>query len=82
VEDLAKSIYLSRSQLNRKLKALTGLSPTLFIRSLRLHKAKRLLQAGQLDITEIAFAVGFKDLAYFSRVFSKEFGKSPKNFIS
>lgn len=74
---LASKMQLSKSQLFRKLKALTGKSPAIYIRSIRLQKGKELLQNPDLSIAEIAYEVGFKDPAYFSRTFSQEFGITP-----
>ena len=69
---------MSHSQLHRKLSALTGLSATKFIRSIRLQKAKELLhQQPALSITAIAMDCGFTDPGYFGRVFKKEFGVTP-----
>ena len=74
---LAKQIHLSESQLYRKLKALTGQSTAIYIRSIRLQKARELLETTQMNVTEVAFEVGFTNLSYFSRVFSQEFGIPP-----
>lgn len=74
---LAKALLLDRSQLYRKLEAITGKSPSLFIRSYRLQHAKLLLEANTMTVTQIAYQVGFKDVAYFSRCFKEEFGYSP-----
>lgn len=71
---------MSRTNLHRKLTALTGLSLTFFVRRIRLGKAKVLLKNSQQDISEIAFAVGFSDPKYFSRVFTEEFQQSPSEF--
>ena len=68
---------ISRPQLHRKLKALTNKSTSFYIRSFRLHRAKQLLQTTNLNVSEIAFEVGFANLSYFSRVFKEEFGISP-----
>jgi len=77
VADLCRSVHLSNMQVNRKLKALTGKTPSLFIRSIRLQKGMELLQSTQLTISEIAYEAGFSDPNYFSRAFSEEFGLSP-----
>ena len=74
---LAHLLGLSRIQLFRKLKALTGQSASHILRSFRLNKAKELIQSTSLNISEIAFEVGFKDPAYFSRAFVSEFGYAP-----
>ena len=68
---------MSATQLNRKMKALTGETPMSFIRKVRLHRAKELLQNTQLTVAEIAYDVGFSDPSYFSRAFKKEFGERP-----
>ena len=74
---LAGKIHLSESQLFRKLKALTGTSTALFIRQIRLQRARQLLLSSDKTVAEIAYEVGFSDPAYFSRTFSQEFGTSP-----
>lgn len=79
IEELAAAALLSSSQLFRKIKALTGQSPALYLRSLRLQKAMALLKNTSLQIAEIAYQVGFSDPAYFSRTFTQQFGQSPSN---
>ncbi len=74
---LCDKVHLSSTQLYRKMKALTGAPPMGFIRKLRLHKAKALLQTTELNVSEIAYELGFTDPHYFSRAFKKEFGKAP-----
>ncbi|MEM1408877.1 MAG: response regulator, partial [Bacteroidota bacterium] len=75
----AREIGLSRMQLHRKLVALTKLSSTAFIRYHRLTKAKALLVAGE-HASQVAYAVGFSSLSYFSTSFKKQFGKSPSEY--
>lgn len=79
---LCDSMGLSRTQFYMKLKALTGRSGSSFIRTIRLHKAKDLLQDSESTVSQVAYEVGFADPAYFSRTFSEEFGFSPKDFAS
>ncbi len=74
---LAKAMLLSEVQLYRKIKALTGKSTAIYIRSLRLQKAHEMLRTTQLTISEIAYGVGFEDPNYFSRTFAQEFGSPP-----
>ena len=69
---------MSGSQLYRKLKALTGKSTAIYIRSIRLAQAYELLRQTDMTVSEIAYEVGFKNTAYFSRCFSEQYGKSPK----
>ncbi len=79
VELLASQLLLSRSQLYRKIKALTGLSVNEFIRKVRLEEAKKLILSNEnYNVNEIAFKVGFTSSSYFSKCFKKEFGHSPK----
>ena len=77
VHHLSKVANLSHTQVFRKLKALTGENPTLYIRKIRLQKAMVLLKTTDKNVSEIAYEVGFSDPNYFSRVFHKEFGVSP-----
>jgi signal transduction histidine kinase/DNA-binding response OmpR family regulator/ligand-binding sensor domain-containing protein len=82
VELLAAELHLSHSQFGRKLNALTGFTPNRFIRNIRLKKAKELLQSEELSITTVAYDCGFNDPSYFTRVFKKEFGKTPVEWRS
>jgi DNA-binding response OmpR family regulator len=80
VEQLCKCVFMSHSQLHRKLEALTGCSPNKFIRILRLNKAKELLKKTDSSITSIAFECGYNDPAYFSRVFKQENNVTPQEW--
>jgi len=82
VQEFSKALGMSYPVVHRKLSALTGYSPSLFIRSIRLNHAKELLRNSDHTISEIAYDCGFKDPKFFSRVFSKEFGQSPSAFRS
>lgn len=75
---LCRALTMSRTQVHNKIKALTGKSTSIFIRSIRLYKAKELLKTTNLSVSEIAYEVGFKHPENFSRYFSKEFGEPPK----
>lgn len=74
---LCHALGISRVHLHRKLKALTNLSTSHFIRRIRLQKAKMLLENSDLNVSEVAYEVGFSDPAYFSRLYSETFGESP-----
>ena len=63
-----------------KLKKITGLSTTEFIKSIRLNEAKKMLMEREYSVSEIAYRVGFNDPAYFSRSFKKKFNASPSSF--
>lgn len=80
IDQLCHDAGTSRSQLHNKLKKWTGLSTSYFIRSIKLQKAKFLLVQTDLNITQVAYEVGFHHSSYFSRVFDASFGISPKNF--
>ena len=75
--ELSRKMLMSESQLHRKIKALTGQSLSVFIRSVRLRRGRALLQTTDFTVSEVAYAVGFTDPAYFSRTFSAEFGIAP-----
>lgn len=77
VVDLANALAMSRSQLHRKIKALTNLAPNEMIRNFRLERAKELLEKEAGNISEIAFMTGFASPAYFSKCFSDRFGYAP-----
>lgn len=80
VQDLSKEMGMSHSQLHRKITALTGKSISNLIRSIRLNKAKELLQDHRLTIASIAYDCGFNDPDYFHRVFKKNFNMTPGEF--
>lgn len=80
VEKLALELNMSRTNLHRKIKSITGFPPSELIRSIRLRKAARLI-AGKVDtVTQIALLVGFDDYSHFSKAFKKHFGVSPSNY--
>ncbi|MCB9276972.1 MAG: helix-turn-helix domain-containing protein [Lewinellaceae bacterium] len=77
IQALCQAVNLSHTQVYRKLKALTGLTPSQYIRKVRLQKAAVMLKTAQKNISEIAYEVGFSDPNYFSRAFNQEFGLTP-----
>lgn len=77
--ELAKKLWLSESQTYRKIKAITGKSTAIFIRSVRLQKAKELIKTSDRTISEIAYDVGFNNISWFSRTFKEEFGITPSD---
>lgn len=77
VEALAAALHLSRSQLFRKVKALTGETPTVLLRAFRLHKARVLLRQGGRTVSEVAYGSGFSSPSYFSDVYLQVFGQRP-----
>lgn len=81
VDDLAQEIAMSRSNLYRKVKGLSGLTPNDFIRLVRLKKAVKLMQDGENRINEICYMVGFNTSSYFAKCFKQQFGVLPKDFV-
>jgi ligand-binding sensor domain-containing protein/signal transduction histidine kinase/CheY-like chemotaxis protein len=77
---LVNVIGMSQTVLYRKIKALTDLTITDFIKSTRLKQAAQLLAQNKLGIAEVAYAVGFNDRKYFSKEFKKQFGKTPSEY--
>jgi signal transduction histidine kinase/ligand-binding sensor domain-containing protein/DNA-binding response OmpR family regulator len=77
VDMLAQNMNLSRSQVYRKIKALTDLTANEFIRQIRLKKSLKFLSEGNMNISEIAYSVGFSSQSYFTRSFKEYYGKSP-----
>ena len=77
VEELASKVFLSRSQLYRKIKTLTGVSVNEFIRNVRLEKAKELIELGNDNITEISYKVGFSSPSYFTKCYKDKYGYLP-----
>lgn len=77
IEDLARRMAMSRSQLHRKLSALTGQSAGEFLRNYRLDRAMELLRAKAGNVSEVAWQVGFSNPKYFSTSFKERFGISP-----
>lgn len=77
VESLASDMSLSRVQLYRKVKALTGRTPVDIIRLSRLNRAKALLAQGNRNVSEVAYDVGFSSPSYFTKCFKDEFGVVP-----
>lgn len=80
VEQLAEEINMSERTLQRKLKAMTAKTPQDMIRSIRLNRARSLLEGSSLTISEIAFNVGFQEPTNFSRSFKKQFNIPPSYF--
>ncbi len=77
---LAESMNMSRSAFYRKLQAITDLTPSDFIRNVRLKRAAQLLQQHELSVAAVAFAVGYNDLKTFRQNFQQQFGTTPANW--
>jgi signal transduction histidine kinase/ligand-binding sensor domain-containing protein/DNA-binding response OmpR family regulator len=82
VEQLSRLMLLSRVSLYKRLLTLTGKTPIECIRTIRLKRAVQLLKKSNLSISNVAYQVGFNDPNYFSRVFKKEYGKLPSEYVN
>src|SRR5690606_8210604 len=78
---LADLSNMSRSTFYRKLKAITGLSGSEFIKLIRLKRSASLLQSGKFNITQAAYETGFNDLKHFRKSFQKQFGVTPSEYL-
>ncbi|GAF04882.1 L-rhamnose operon regulatory protein RhaS [Saccharicrinis fermentans DSM 9555 = JCM 21142] len=76
-DDFAAAMNVSSSLLYKKVKSLTNLSPSEFIKSIRLDFSLELIQMQKYSVTEVSELSGFSSVAYFSTVFRKHYGKSP-----
>ena len=74
---ICRAIGMSRTQLHRKIKALTGQSTSYYLKKIRLHKAKELLETTDMNVSEVAFEVGFRYAQNFSTAYMEEFGIQP-----
>ncbi len=80
IEEICEDIGMSKMQLYRKLKALTGLSANEFLRVQRIQRAAQLLKQGQLTVAQITYEVGFNDLKYFRSRFTEHFKMTPSEY--
>jgi transcriptional regulator GlxA family with amidase domain len=79
-DEFCREIGMSRSQLHRKLKAITSQPASEFIRTIRLKRAASLLKDSHLSVEEISFRTGFNSPAYFTKCFKTLFGKTPSEY--
>ena len=80
VDQLAKDVGISRAQLHRKMKEITGLSTGKFIRNIRMEQAAKLIKQGHVNIAQVAYSVGFNEQAHFSTVFKTYYGMTPTEY--
>ena len=81
VEDLAKEVFMSRTTLYRKIKALTNQTIVEFIRSVKLKRAAQLLETGNYRITEVAYMTGFSEINYFRKCFKEQYEQTPTEYM-
>lgn len=79
IQELCDAVNLERTQVYRKLKAISGKSASQLIKEVRLEKAKSLIENQELSISQVAYACGYKDVSYFSKSFKKYFGMRPSD---
>lgn len=82
IDSIADTLAISRSAFFKKLKSLTGLAPVDTIKEYRLNKSIELLQNTDMTVSEIAFAVGFKESGYYGKCFRKKYGQTPTEYMS
>ena len=80
VNTLAEEMGLSRSPFFKKLKSLTGFAPVDLVKEIRLTKARQYVETTDMNFTEIAYIVGFRDPGYFTKCFRQKYGKTPKEY--
>jgi len=80
VEEFSRHVGVSRMQLYNKIVSLTGSTPLEFIRIMRLKRAAQLLSKSQMNVSEVAYQVGFNDPKYFAMQFKKEFKVLPSKY--
>ena len=80
-EELAQMVGVSRTHLHRQMKRLTGIPPSDFLRNIRLEKAYRLLKENKVNISQVAYSVGFATQSSFSIIFKRQYGISPKEVV-
>jgi AraC-like DNA-binding protein len=80
VKAFSRALGMSRMQLHRKLKAMTGQTATEFIRSQRLKLAAQLLKTSDINISEVGYTVGFNNHSYFTKCFKEQFGTTPTEY--
>ncbi|MEI6297184.1 MAG: helix-turn-helix transcriptional regulator [bacterium] len=77
---LCKAMYMSRTQLFRRLKSLIRQAPAIYIKTIRLQKAKELLETTDFTVSEIAYKTGFQTISHFSKIYKKQYGILPSVF--
>ncbi|GAB3018187.1 hybrid sensor histidine kinase/response regulator transcription factor [Niabella terrae] len=81
IESIAGSMHMSRTAFYKKFKSLSGMTPVEFVRDRRLKKARLLLEAGTMNVSEVAYECGFNNPKYFSTCFKEKFGLSPTDYL-
>jgi len=80
IDDIAIELGVSRSSFFKKLKSLTGIAPVDFIKEIRIQRAVQLIEAGESNISQIAYTIGMNDPRYFSKCFKQKYGMTPSEY--
>ena len=78
IQSLCSEVAMSRTQLYRKFRSLTGTTPNQYFLAMRLHEARKILSQPDITVAEAAYRTGFKNISHFSQAFSREFGTPPR----
>ena len=81
IDNLSEMFLMSRSNLHKKIKNMTGMTPNDYIKLIRLNQSAQLLATGKYKVNEVCYLVGFNTPSYFSKCFFEHFGKLPKDFV-
>ena len=82
IQQLSEKMFLSKRQFERKIKLLTGLTPAKLVTEIRLTKGRKLLENGDYStVAEVSFAVGIQTPGYFSKIYTKRFGRKPSSYF-
>ena len=80
IDDFAAALNMSRTSFYRKVKSVLGMSPSDFIRQIRIRRAVQFINAGEETLSQIAYKVGFSDPKYFSKCFKRDMGMPPQEY--
>lgn len=82
LQDLAADLFISMRTLQQKIKAITGLTPKQYERKIKLHEARKIIHSGTVKtVSELTYQLGFEDQHYFSKIYKKEFGVTPREIL-
>ena len=83
LSDLAYDLHISERSFQQKIKRLTGQTPKKYQRNIQLHEARKILKSGRVQtVSELSYQIGFEDQHYFSGLYKKQFGLTPKEELA
>jgi len=82
VDQFIQEMNMSKSPFYQKIKALTDQTPSEFVRNLKLKRAAEMLSKGKMQVSEVAYELGFNNLSYFSKSYRNLFGESPSSYMN